>query len=91
MDDLDKLKALAAPQTKRMADGIDELIKAVKANGRKLDTINGYKERQANGDIKFRKQSSLVSGISVAISLLALAISIAANGIGPLYEIFKGL
>ena len=91
MDDLDELKKQAAPQTKRMADGIDELVVAVKVNGKKLDTINGYKERQANGDIKFRKQSSLVSGISVSISLLALWISIAANGLGSLYNIFKGL
>ena len=85
MDDLDELKKQAAPQTKRMADGIDELLKATKANGEKLDTINGYKERQANGDIKFRKQSSLVSGISVSISLLALYISISANGIGSIH------
>jgi hypothetical protein len=59
---------------------------------------NEYKRQQKNGDRKYRihdvrmkKQSSIVSGISVSISLLALSISIAANGIQPLLNMLKVL
>lgn len=67
------------------------LCDATEDNGKRVDRTNEYKEQQKNGDIKFRKQSSLVSSVGVIISLLALSISIAANGIQPLLNMLKVL
>ena len=76
----------ASPYTKLLTEQ-EKTTKAIKGNsnlvsvGNKLlQKIVDYKELQKNGDIKFRKNSSLTSAltsaVSITISLAALYVSI---------------
>ena len=78
----DKLRDAASPYTKLLTEQ-EMTTKAIIGNSnlvsvsnKLLQKIVDYKELQKNGDIKFRKNSSITSAVSIAISLTALYISI---------------
>ncbi len=67
---------------------LNVLIEAVEANGSELKTVNGYKEEQKQGDIKFRKKTNTSSLISISIAMTALAISV--KGVDYFVNLFNG-
>lgn len=82
----DKLRDAASPYKKLLTEQ-EETTKAITGNSnlvsvsnKLLQKIVDYKELQKNGDIKFRKNSSLISAVtsavSITISLAALYVSI---------------
>ena len=82
----DKLRDAASPYTKLLTEQ-EKTTKAIVGNSnlvsvsnKRLQKIIDYKELQKNGDIKFRKNSSITSAVtsavSITISLAALYVSI---------------
>ena len=82
----DKLRDAASPYKKLLTEQ-EKTTKAIKGNSnlvsvsnKLLQKIVDYKELQKNGDIKFRKNSSITSAVtsavSITISLAALYVSI---------------
>ena len=82
----DKLRDAASPYTKLLTEQ-EKTTKAMIGNSNLVSVSNellqkivDYKELQKNGDIKFRKNSSLISAVtsavSITISLAALYVSI---------------
>lgn len=67
---------------------LNVLIEAVEANGSELKTVNGYKEEQKQGDIKFRKKTNTSSMVSISIAMTALAISV--KGVDYFVNLFNG-
>jgi len=101
MNDIDKLKKVAAPNSERIAIALEELIKEQTITNNLLcalcdsnDLIVVYKEQQKQGDIRFRKGSTAASMFSIGISLTALYISITGldgTGVRFVISLFKGL
>jgi len=82
----DKLRDAASPYTKLLTEQ-EKTTEAIVGNSnlvsvgnKRLQKIIDYKELQKNGDIKFRKNSSITSAVtsavSITISLAALYVSI---------------
>ena len=82
----DKLRDAASPYTKllteqeKTTEAIVGNSNLVSVSNKRLQKIIDYKELQKNGDIKFRKNSSITSAVtsavSITISLAALYVSI---------------
>lgn len=83
MDDLDKLKEMAAPVSERIASSLDELVELEKQANIKLGVICNYKEEQKQGDITYRKKSNKQGLAGIFIAVVAVYISIKAYN-GPL-------
>jgi hypothetical protein len=95
-DKIDKLKRLANPSfelvdlSKEHSDKLDSLVILLGALCDSTDKVIEYKEAQKQGDIKYRKKSTVSSSISLVIASLALYISVAVNGVGDAIVALKG-
>jgi len=90
-------KSLAEVQRETLAVAKDQLAET-KTGNKELVKINKYKEEQKQGDITYRKydmrmkkQSTYLNVFGLLMAGVALAISITANGITPMVEMFMGM
>jgi len=96
MTDIEDLKEMADPFTKLYNEQVEtnKLLREQVAEAKKT---NKYKKEQKYGDIKYRthdmrikKQSTHLNVFGLLMAGVALAISIAANGIQPLIIMISG-
>ena len=91
MNEIDKLKQMAAPNSERIALALETLVEGQIINNVRLKEICNYKQEQKDGDIRYRKKSSIHSSVGIFIAVVALYISIAGFD-GDLYnEIVRAL